>query len=229
MDLQLPGIDGELARLRANPVRESPSSPSPHRPCRWTGNALSAVSTGSSEADQRTFPTGPRHLGTGDVPSRPGRHPRRPPRQPPADAGNPHPRLPGGRGRVGEQGLERLAEAAPTSSWSTCSCPASTGWIRRIHANPDTAYLPVVWSPRRPGREDPGHRRRGGRLHQQALDQGCSAGSAPLRVKRYDTVVAQATELASWNHGWRREWRRGGAVGTVRRRRFFSPQITRLL
>jgi class 3 adenylate cyclase len=106
---------------------------------------------------------------------------------------------------------------------------------RRIRANPETAYVPVVMVTASGTAEkvraiDAG----ADDFITKPLDQAELLGRVRslLRVKRYhDTVIAQAAELAAWNQEL--EARVAQQVERLDRygrlRRFFSPQITRLL
>ena len=137
----------------------------------------------------------------------------------------------------GEQGLERLAEGRTDLVLVDLLMPGLDGHetCRRIRANPDTAYLPVVMvTASGPAEKIRAIDAGADDFINKPLDQGELLGRVRslLRVKRYhDTVVAQAAELASWNHEL--EARVAAQVERLERygalRRFFSPQITRLL
>jgi class 3 adenylate cyclase len=106
---------------------------------------------------------------------------------------------------------------------------------RRIRANPDTAYLPVVMvTASGPAEKVQAIDAGADDFITKPVDQAELLGRVRslLRVKRYhDTVLAQAEELASWNQ--QLEARVAAQVERLERygalRRFFSPQITRLL
>ena len=106
---------------------------------------------------------------------------------------------------------------------------------KRIRANPATAYLPVVMvTASGPAEKVRAIDTGADDFISKPLDQAELLGRVRslLRVKRYhDTVVTQAAELAQWNEELEgrvaaqvRQLERFGAL-----RRFFSPQITRLL
>ena len=106
---------------------------------------------------------------------------------------------------------------------------------RRIRANPDTAYLPVVMvTASGPAEKVRAIDAGADDFIAKPLDQAELLGRVRslLRVKRYhDTVVAQAAEIATWNQEL--EARVAGQVERLDRlgrlRRFLSPQITGLL
>ncbi len=106
---------------------------------------------------------------------------------------------------------------------------------RRIRANPDHAYLPVVMvTASGPAEKVRAIDAGADDFITKPLDQAELLGRVRslLRVKRYhDTVVTQATQLHAWN--LELEARVAQQVERLERygqlRRFFSPQITRLL
>ena len=106
----------------------------------------------------------------------------------------------------GEQGLERLAEGRTDLVLVDLLMPGLDGHetCRRIRANPDTAYLPVVMvTASGPAEKIRAIDAGADDFINKPLEQGELLGRVRslLRVKRYhDTVVAQAAELASWNH-----------------------------
>jgi adenylate cyclase len=106
---------------------------------------------------------------------------------------------------------------------------------RRIRGNPSTAYLPVVMvTASGPAEKVKAIDAGADDFIAKPLDQAELLGRVRslVRIKRYhDTIAAQAAELATWNHEL--EARVAQQVERLDRfgrlRRFFSPQITRLL
>jgi adenylate cyclase len=137
----------------------------------------------------------------------------------------------------GERALEVLAEGRTDLVLLDLLMPGLDGHetCRRIRANPDTAYLPVVMvTASGPGEKIRAIDAGADDFINKPLDQAELLGRVRslLRVKRYhDTVVTQAAELARWNE--QLEARVAAQVERLERygalRRFFSPQITRLL
>jgi class 3 adenylate cyclase len=106
---------------------------------------------------------------------------------------------------------------------------------RRIRGNPRTAYLPVVMvTASGPAEKVKAIDAGADDFIAKPLDQAELLGRVRslVRIKRYhDTIAAQAAELATWNQEL--EARVAQQVERLDRfgrlRRFFSPQITRLL
>ena len=137
----------------------------------------------------------------------------------------------------GEDALEILTEGQTDLVLLDLLMPGLDGHetCKRIRANPDTAYLPVVMvTASGPAEKVRAIDTGADDFISKPLDQAELLGRVRslLRVKRYhDTVVTQAAELAQWNEELEgrvaaqvRQLERFGAL-----RRFFSPQITRLL
>jgi class 3 adenylate cyclase len=137
----------------------------------------------------------------------------------------------------GEDALDVLAEGRTDLVLLDLLMPGLDGHeaCKRIRANPETAYLPVVMvTASGPAEKVRAIAAGADDFISKPLDQAELLGRVRslLRVKRYhDTVVAQAAELARWNEELEarvaaqvRQLERLGAL-----RRFFSPQITRLL
>jgi class 3 adenylate cyclase len=137
----------------------------------------------------------------------------------------------------GEHALELLSDGRVDLVLLDLVMPGLDGHetCRRIRANPDTAYLPVVMvTASGPAEKVRAIDAGADDFINKPLDQAELLGRVRslLRIKRYhDTVVAQAAELASWNEEL--EARVAAQVERLERygalRRFFSPQITRLL
>jgi class 3 adenylate cyclase len=137
----------------------------------------------------------------------------------------------------GEDALEILTEGQTDLVLLDLLMPGLDGHetCKRIRANPATAYLPVVMvTASGPAEKVRAIDTGADDFISKPLDQAELLGRVRslLRVKRYhDTVVTQAAELAQWNEELEgrvaaqvRQLERFGAL-----RRFFSPQITRLL
>jgi len=133
----------------------------------------------------------------------------------------------------GEDALEILTEGQTDLVLLDLLMPGLDGHetCKRIRANPATAYLPVVMvTASGPAEKVRAIDTGADDFISKPLDQAELLGR--VRVKRYhDTVVTQAAELAQWNEELEgrvaaqvRQLERFGAL-----RRFFSPQITRLL
>ena len=137
----------------------------------------------------------------------------------------------------GEDALEILTEGQTDLVLLDLLMPGLDGHetCKRIRANPASAYLPVVMvTASGPAEKVRAIDTGADDFISKPLDQAELLGRVRslLRVKRYhDTVVTQAAELAQWNEELEgrvaaqvRQLERFGAL-----RRFFSPQITRLL
>ena len=137
----------------------------------------------------------------------------------------------------GEQALEVLAGGRVDLVLLDVLMPGLDGHetCRRIRADPQHAYLPVVMvTASGPAEKVRAIDAGADDFITKPLDQAELLGRVRslLRVKRYhDTVVSQATELTAWNQEL--EARVAQQVERLERysrlRRFFSPQITRLL
>jgi adenylate cyclase len=137
----------------------------------------------------------------------------------------------------GSEALERLPDSAPDLVLLDIVMPAMDGYevCRRIRANPETAYLPVVMLTAS-GDQEKVHAIEAGAddFVTKPLNQGelLARVASLVRVKRYqDTIQRQAAELSALNRELEdrvdtqvRELQR-----TSRLRRFLPPQLVELV
>jgi adenylate cyclase len=141
------------------------------------------------------------------------------------------------RASSGEEALERLPGCGADLVLLDIVMPGLDGYevCRRIRADPDTAYLPVVMLTAS-GDQEKVHAIEAGAddFVAKPLNQGeLRARVASLvRIKRYqDTIRRQAAELSSWNQELadRVEAQLGELERVSRLRRFLAPQLAELV
>jgi adenylate cyclase len=137
----------------------------------------------------------------------------------------------------GEEALERLSGSGADLVLLDIVMPAMDGYevCRRIRADPDTAYLPVVMLTAS-GDQEKVHAIEAGAddFVTKPLNQGelLARVASLVRVKRYqDTIQRQAAELSAWNREL--EDRVEAQVRELERvsrlRRFLPPQLAELV
>jgi len=137
----------------------------------------------------------------------------------------------------GSEALERLLGSATDLVLLDIVMPAMDGYevCRRIRANPDTAYLPVVMLTAS-GDQEKIHAIEAGAddFVTKPLNQGelLARVASLVRVKRYqDTIQRQAAELSAWNRELedRVEKQVRELQRVSRLRRFLAPQLVELV
>jgi class 3 adenylate cyclase/CheY-like chemotaxis protein len=137
----------------------------------------------------------------------------------------------------GPEALDRLPGSAPDLVLLDIVMPAMDGYevCRRIRANPDTAYLPVVMLTAS-GDQEKIHAIEAGAddFVAKPFNQGelLARVASLVRVKRYqDTIQRQAAELSAWNSELedRVETQLRELQRASRLRRFLPPQLVELV
>jgi len=137
----------------------------------------------------------------------------------------------------GSEALERLLGSATDLVLLDIVMPAMDGYevCRRIRANPDTAYLPVVMLTAS-GDQEKIHAIEAGAddFVTKPINQGelLARVASLVRVKRYqDTIQRQAAELSAWNRELedRVEKQVRELQRVSRLRRFLAPQLVELV
>jgi adenylate cyclase len=137
----------------------------------------------------------------------------------------------------GEQALELLSEEQPHLVLLDILMPGMDGYevCRRIRANPDTAYLPVVMITASDAQQKVrGIESGADDFITKPFDQAelLARVKSLVRVKRYqDTITGQAAELEAWSHELeeRVESQLAELERATRLRRFLPPQMAELI
>ena len=137
----------------------------------------------------------------------------------------------------GEQALDLLSEEQPHLVLLDILMPGMDGYevCRRIRANPDTAYLPVVMITASDAQQKVrGIESGADDFITKPFDQAelLARVKSLVRVKRYqDTIRGQAAELEAWSHELeqRVESQLAELERATRLRRFLPPQMAELI
>ena len=137
----------------------------------------------------------------------------------------------------GEQALDLLSEEQPHLVLLDILMPGMDGYevCRRIRANPDTAYLPVVMITASDAQQKVrGIESGADDFITKPFDQAelLARVKSLVRVKRYqDTITGQAAELQAWSHQLeqRVESQLAELERATRLRRFLPPQMAELI
>jgi adenylate cyclase len=137
----------------------------------------------------------------------------------------------------GEQALDLLNEEQPHLVLLDILMPGMDGYevCRRIRANPDTAYLPVVMITASDAQQKVrGIESGADDFITKPFDQAelLARVKSLVRVKRYqDTITGQAAELQAWSHQLeqRVESQLAELERATRLRRFLPPQMAELI
>jgi adenylate cyclase len=137
----------------------------------------------------------------------------------------------------GEQALDLLSEEQPHLVLLDILMPGMDGYevCRRIRANPDTAYLPVVMITASDAQQKVrGIESGADDFITKPFDQAelLARVKSLVRVKRYqDTITGQAAELEAWSHELeeRVESQLAELERATRLRRFLPPQMAELI
>ncbi len=137
----------------------------------------------------------------------------------------------------GEKALDLLSEEQPHLVLLDILMPGMDGYevCRRIRANPDTAYLPVVMITASDAQQKVrGIEAGADDFITKPFDQAelLARVKSLVRVKRYqDTIRGQAAELEAWNHQLeqRVESQLAELERATRLRRFLPPQMAELI